>query len=203
MDVVGLTGGIAAGKSTVARRLAELGAVVIDADCLAREAVQPGSPGLAAVVARFGDAVLSDDGSLDRAALGRIVFADDEARRSLNGIVHPEVRRRYAAAVADARANDPDAVIVYDVPLLAEARAADEFGTIVVVDAPAETRIARLVELRGMDRQEAENRVGSQISDADRRAMADVVIDSSGTVEQTLAQTDALWRRLVAERDGG
>lgn len=203
MDVVGLTGGIAAGKSTVARRLAELGAVVIDADRLAREAVQPGSPGLAAVEARFGDAVLSDDGSLDRAALGRIVFADDEARRALNGIVHPEVRRRYAAAVADARANDPDAVIVYDVPLLAEARAADEFGTIVVVDAPAETRIARLVELRGMDRQEAENRVGSQISDADRRAMADVVIDSSGTVEQTLAQTDALWRRLVAERDGG
>lgn len=203
MDVVGLTGGIAAGKSTVAGRLAELGAIVIDADQLAREAVQPGSPGLDAVVQRFGVAVLSDDGSLDRAALGRIVFADEEARRALNGIVHPEVRRRYAEAVADARAQNPDAVIVYDVPLLAEARAADEFGTIVVVDAPAEMRIARLVELRGMDRREAENRVGSQISDADRRAMADVVVDSSGTLEQTLAQTDALWRRLVAERDGG
>ncbi|RZT64140.1 dephospho-CoA kinase [Microcella alkaliphila] len=203
MDVVGLTGGIAAGKSTVAGRLAELGAIVIDADQLAREAVQPGSPGLDAVVQRFGVAVLSDDGSLDRAALGRIVFADEEARRALNGIVHPEVRRRYAEAVADARAQNPDAVIVYDVPLLAEARAADEFGTIVVVDAPAEMRIARLVELRGMDRREAENRVGSQISDADRRAMADVVVDSSGTLEHTLAQTDALWRRLVAERDGG
>ncbi|MFN3706880.1 dephospho-CoA kinase [Microcella sp.] len=203
MDVVGLTGGIAAGKSTVATRLAELGAVVIDADRLAREAVQPGSPGLAAIVAHFGDAVLSDDGSLDRAALGRIVFADEEARGVLNGIVHPEVRRRYAEAVADARANDPDAVIVYDVPLLAEARAADEFGTIVVVDAPAETRIARLVELRGMDRREAENRVGSQISDAERRAMADVVIDSSGTLDETLAQTDELWRRLRAGSSAG
>lgn len=203
MDVVGLTGGIAAGKSTVATRLAELGAVVIDADRLAREAVQPGSPGLAAIVAHFGDAVLSDDGSLDRAALGRIVFADEEARGVLNGIVHPEVRRRYAEAVADARANDSDAVIVYDVPLLAEARAADEFGTIVVVDAPAETRIARLVELRGMDRREAENRVGSQISDAERRAMADVVIDSSGTLDETLAQTDELWRRLRAGSSAG
>lgn len=201
MDVVGLTGGIAAGKSTVARRLAELGAVVIDADHLAREAVTPGSRGLAAIVERFGNAVLGDDGSLDRAALGRIVFADEEARRALNGIVHPEVRRLYAEAVADARANDPDAVIVYDVPLLAEARAADEFGTIVVVDAPADVRIARLVELRGMDRQEAENRVGSQISDADRRAMADVIIDSAGTIDETIAQTDALWWRLVAERD--
>ncbi|BAU32315.1 dephospho-CoA kinase [Microcella alkaliphila] len=201
MDVVGLTGGIAAGKSTVARRFAELGAVVIDADHLAREAVTPGSRGLAAIVERFGNAVLGDDGSLDRAALGRIVFADEGARRALNGIVHPEVRRLYAEAVADARANDPDAVIVYDVPLLAEARAADEFGTIVVVDAPADVRIARLVELRGMDREEAENRVGSQVSDADRRAMADVIIDSAGTIDETIAQTDALWRRLVAERD--
>ncbi len=201
MDVVGLTGGIAAGKSTVARRLAELGAVVIDADHLAREAVTPGSRGLAAIVERFGDAVLGDDGSLDRAALGRIVFADEEARRALNGIVHPEVRRLYAEAVANARADDPDVVIVYDVPLLAEARAADEFGTIVVVDAPADVRIARLVELRGMDRKEAENRVGSQVSDADRRAMADVIIDSAGTIDETIAQTDALWWRLVAERD--
>lgn len=201
MDVVGLTGGIAAGKSTVARRLAELGAVVIDADHLAREAVTPGSRGLAAIVERFGNAVLGDDGSLDRAALGRIVFADEEARRALNGIVHPEVRRLYAEAVSDARADDPNAVIVYDVPLLAEARAVDEFGTIVVVDAPADVRIARLVELRGMDRELAENRVGSQVSDADRRAMADVIIDSAGTIDETIAQTDALWRRLVAERD--
>lgn len=201
MDVVGLTGGIAAGKSTVARRLAELGAVVIDADQLARDAVQPGSPGLAAIVDRFSAAVLAEDGSLDRPALGRIVFADDEARQALNGIVHPEVRRLYADAVADARARDPRAVIVYDVPLLAEARAADEFGTIVVVDAPAPVRIERLVTLRGMERAEAENRVAAQISDADRRAMADVVIDSSGSVDDTLAQTDALWQRLIAERD--
>ncbi|MGY6499083.1 MAG: dephospho-CoA kinase, partial [Microcella sp.] len=166
-------------------------------------AVQPGSPGLDAVVARFGAELLDEDGALDRAALGRIVFADEEARRALNGIVHPEVRRLYAAAVADARANDPDAVIVYDVPLLAEARAADEFGTIVVVDAPAVQRIERLVELRGMDRGEAERRVAAQIGDAERRVMADVVIDTSGTLEHTLSQTDELWQRLVAERDGG
>lgn len=203
MDVVGLTGGIAAGKSTVARRLAELGAVVIDADALAREAVAPASPGLAAIAERFGDQLVLPDGSLDRAALGRIVFADDDARQQLNAIVHPEVRRLYADAVADARARDPRAVIVYDVPLLAEARAADEFGTIVVVDAPAEVRIERLVTLRGMDRADAANRVAAQVSDAERRAMADVVIDSSGSMEETVAQTDALWRRLLAERDSG
>lgn len=203
MDVVGLTGGIAAGKSTVARRLAELGAVVIDADALAREAVAPASPGLAAIAERFGDQLVLPDGSLDRAALGRIVFADDDARQQLNAIVHPEVRRLYTDAVADARARDPRAVIVYDVPLLAEARAADEFGTIVVVDAPAEVRIERLVTLRGMDRADASNRVAAQISDAERRAMADVVIDSSGSMEETVAQTDALWRRLLAERDSG
>lgn len=201
MDVVGLTGGIAAGKSTVARRLAEHGAVIIDADALARQAVEPGSPGLAQIVEHFGPDVLAADGSLDRPALGRRVFADEEARQILNGIVHPEVRRLYANAVADARARDPRAVIVYDVPLLAEARAADEFGTIAVVDAPAAVRIDRLVSLRGMDRAEAENRVAAQISDAERRAMADVVIDSSGSVDETLAQTDALWGRLVAERD--
>lgn len=201
MDVVGLTGGIAAGKSTVAGRLAELGAVVIDADRLAREAVEPGSSGLADIVKRFGPGVLDAAGALDRGALGRIVFADDEARAALNAIVHPEVRRLYADRVQDARARDPRAIIVYDVPLLAEARAADEFGTIVVVDAPADVRVTRLVELRGMDRAEAEGRVAAQIGDAERRAMADVVIDSSGTLEQTIAQTDDLWRRLVAERD--
>lgn len=203
MDVIGLTGGIAAGKSAVAARLAELGAVVIDADALAREVVQPGTPGLAAIVARFGPAVLDAAGSLDRARLGEIVFGDDDARADLNAIVHPEVRRRYDELVAEAFARDRDAIVVYDVPLLAEARAASEFGLVVVVDAPADVRLERLVALRGMDREQARARIAAQISDEERRAMADVVIDSSGTIEHTMEQVDALWERLVAQRSVG
>lgn len=203
MDVIGLTGGIAAGKSAVAARLAELGAVVIDADRLAREVVEPGTPGLAAIVHRFGDAVLAPDGSLDRARLGSIVFADDSARRDLNAIVHPAVQRRYDELVAEALARDPGAVVVYDVPLLAEARAASDFALVIVVDAPPEVRLERLVSLRGMDRADARARIEAQVPDAERRAMADVVIDSSGTLEHTLEQVDALWERLVAQRAVG
>lgn len=203
MDVIGLTGGIAAGKSAVAARLAELGAVVIDADRLAREVVEPGTPGLAAIAHRFGDAVLAPDGSLDRARLGAIIFTDDAARRDLNAIVHPAVQRRYAELVAEAFARDADAIVVYDVPLLAEARAASEFALVVVVDAPPEVRIDRLVALRGMDRADARARIDAQIPDAERRAMADVVIDASGTLEHTLEQVDALWERLVAQRAVG
>lgn len=203
MDVIGLTGGIAAGKSAVAARLAELGAVVIDADRLAREVVEPGTPGLAAVAHRFGDAVLAPDGSLDRARLGSIVFADDSARRDLNAIVHPAVQRRYDELVAEAFARDPEAIVVYDVPLLAEARAASDFSLVIVVDAPPEVRLERLVSLRGMDRSEARARIEAQIPDADRRAMADVVIDSSGTLDHTLEQVDAVWERLVAQRAVG
>lgn len=203
MDVIGLTGGIAAGKSAVAARLAELGAVVIDADRLAREVVEPGTPGLAAIAHRFGDAVLAPDGSLDRARLGSIVFADDSARRDLNAIVHPTVQRRYDELVAEAFARDPEAIVVYDVPLLAEARAASDFSLVIVVDAPPEVRLERLVSLRGMDRSEARARIEAQIPDADRRAMADVVIDSSGTLDHTLEQVDAVWERLVAQRAVG
>lgn len=203
MDVIGLTGGIAAGKSAVAARLAELGAVVIDADRLAREVVVPGTPALAAIAHRFGDAVLAPDGSLDRARLGSIIFTDDAARRDLNAIVHPAVQRRYAELVAEAFARDADAIVVYDVPLLAEARAASEFALVVVVDAPPEVRIDRLVALRGMDRADARARIDAQIPDAERRAMADVVIDASGTLEHTLEQVDALWERLVAQRAVG
>ncbi|MDO8338864.1 MAG: dephospho-CoA kinase [Microcella sp.] len=203
MDVIGLTGGIAAGKSAVAARLAELGAVVIDADRLAREVVEPGTPGLAAIVHRFGDAVLAPDGSLDRARLGSLVFADVSARRDLNAIVHPEVQRRYGELVVEAFARDADAIVVYDVPLLAEARAASEFALVVVVDAPPEVRIDRLVSLRGMSRADARARIDAQIPDAERRAMADVVIDASGTLEHTLEQVDALWERLVAQRAVG
>lgn len=200
MDVIGLTGGIAAGKSTVAARLAELGAIVIDADRLARDAVALGSPGLAAVVARFGPQVLDGDGALDRAALGAIIFGDPDDRAALNAIVHPEVRRLYRERVQAIAAADPDAIVVYDVPLLVEARAADEFRLIVVVHAPADLRVERLVSLRGMDPASARDRVAAQASDDERLAVADVVIDTSGSIESTLAQTDALWERLVAER---
>lgn len=200
MDVIALTGGIAAGKSTVAARLAEHGAIVIDADQLAREAVAPGSPGLAAVVERFGAAVLTDDGALDRAALGSIIFGDETERAALNAIVHPEVRRLYRAHVDRIAEGNPDAIVVYDVPLLVEARAADEFALVVVAHAPAEVRVDRLVDLRGLDRASAQARVQAQASDAERLALADVVIDTSGTLESTIEQVDALWRRLVADR---
>lgn len=200
MDVIGLTGGIAAGKSAVAGRLAALGAVVIDADLLAREAVAPGSPGLAAIRARFGDAVLAPDGSLDRPALGARVFSDPEARASLNAIVHPAVQRLYRERLAQISTDDPDAIVVYDVPLLVEARSADEFSVVVVAHAPADVRVERLVALRGMDRASARDRVAAQASDEERLAAADVVIDTSGTMAHTLEQVDALWERLVAER---
>lgn len=193
MYLIGLTGGIASGKSTVARRLAEHGAVIVDADRIAREVVEPGTPALRAIAERFGSEVIAADGSLNRPALGAIVFTDERARLDLNGITHPAVvaesQRQFAAAAADA-------VVVYDVPLLAEGRGSAEFREVVVVHAPAETRIRRLVDLRGMAEPEARNRVASQASDEERLAMADVVIDSSGTLEETLAQADALWQRL-------
>lgn len=201
MDVIGLTGGIAAGKSVVAARLAQLGATVIDADALAREAVAPGSPGLRAIHERFGDAVLAADGSLDRAALGTIVFGDAHARTDLNAIVHPEVHRQYRERLAAIGARDPSAIVVYDVPLLVEARSASEFSLVVVVHAPADVRVERLVALRGLDRASAEQRVSAQASDDERLAVADVVIDSSGTLDHTMEQVDALWQRLVAQRD--
>lgn len=199
MDVIGLTGGIAAGKSLVAARLATLGAVVIDADVLAREAVAPGSRGLAEIRERFGDAVLAPDGSLDRAALGSLVFSDAAARADLNAIVHPEVHRLYRERLAAVESGDPSAIVVYDVPLLVEARSAAEFTEVVVVHAPAAQRVERLVTLRGFDRASAQHRVEAQASDDERLAVADVVIDSSGTVEHTLEQVDALWQRLRVE----
>lgn len=200
MQVIGLTGGIAAGKSVVAARLAALGATVIDADLLAREAVAPTSAGFQAVRRRFGDAVIASDGQLDRPALGELIFADPAARADLNAIVHPEVRRLYRERVAQVAANDPSAIVVYDVPLLVEARSADEFELVVVVHAPAAQRAERLVALRGMQRASAHDRVAAQASDDERLAVADVVIDASGTLSHTLEQVDALWERLVAER---
>lgn len=199
MRIIGLTGGIAAGKSTVSKRFAEHGAVVVDADRLAREAVAPGSPGLHAVRARFGDAVVDADGSLDRAALGAIVFADPAARKDLEAITHPEVWRLARERFDTAAAADPDAVVVYDVPLLAEASGTRplRFDAVVVVDAPAAVRVERMVAHRGMAREDAERRVAAQATDAERLALADHVVDATGTVEDTLRSADEVWTRLV------
>ena len=198
MQTIVLTGGIASGKSTIGRRLEALGATRIDADQLAREAVEPGSPGLAGVVARFGEGILLPDGTLDRAALGAIVFADPAALAELNGIVHPEIARLYEARLAAVRASEPDGIVVYEVPLLVEGGKTEGWDLIVVADAPAETRVARMVTLRGMDEGEARRRIANQASDEERLAVADVVIDTSGTEAETLEQVDRLWERLTA-----
>ena len=198
MPFVALTGGIASGKSTIARRLAELGAVVVDADAIVREVQQPGSPVLDAIAAAFGDDVIGEGGVLDRAALGARVFGDPEALERLNAIVHPAVREESARRFAEAFAADPASVVVYDVPLLVEARADDPWDLIVVADAPADVRAERLVALRGLTPEAAASRIASQVDDARRRAIADVVIDTSGTLADTVAQTDALWQRVRA-----
>ncbi|MFV2142832.1 MULTISPECIES: dephospho-CoA kinase [Isoptericola] len=196
---IGLTGGIAAGKSVVSRRLDELGAVVIDHDVLAREAVAPGSVGLAEVVEEFGDQVLADDGALDRPALGRVVFGDTRARTRLEGIVHPQVRRLAAEREAAAGAADPRAVVVHDVPLLVETGQADRFHLLAVVDAPAAQRVERLVTGRSMTEAEARSRVSAQADDGERLAVADVVLDGTGTEDGLRAQVDELWSRVTTE----
>ena len=198
MQLIGLTGGIASGKSTIASRLASRGAVIVDADLIAREVVEPGRPALAAIAERFGDGVIAADGSLDRPALGAIVFGDTEALQALNGITHPAVMAESTARFRAAGEADPDAIVVYDVPLLVESANEYRFDRVVVAHADADTRIRRLVELRGMDRAEAERRIRSQASDEERLAVADVVIDTGGTLAHTLEQVDALWEELRA-----
>jgi dephospho-CoA kinase len=198
VPLIALTGGIASGKSTIARRLAERGAVVVDADAIVRDVQQPGSPVLDAIAAEFGPDVLTAAGELDRAGLASRVFGDPDAVARLNAIVHPAVReesaRRFRAAV-DA---DPRAVVVYDVPLLLEARAEDPWELIVVAHAPVALRRERLISLRGMTEAEADARLAAQVDDARRLAIADVVIDTAGSIDETLAQTDDLWARLTA-----
>ena len=197
---IGLTGGIASGKSVVLRRFGELGAVVVDHDLLAREAVAPGTVGLDAVVAEFGSGVQSADGELDRSALARIVFADDDARERLNAIVHPEVRRLSAERDAQAGAADAGVVVVHDIPLLVEIGAEDSFHVTVVVDAPPELRLRRLVDGRGMSEDEARGRIAAQADDESRRAAADVVLDGTGSEAELRTQVDALWDRIAAEQ---
>ncbi|GIF67961.1 dephospho-CoA kinase [Asanoa ishikariensis] len=192
---VGLTGGIGAGKSAAASRFAAAGALVIDSDRLAREVVEPGTAGLAEVVAAFGPDVLSADGALDRAALGRVVFGDPTARKRLEGILHPLIRARSAELAAAA---PPDTIIVNDVPLLVEGGLGASYHLVVVVDATPEVRIERLVRDRGMTAADAAARIAAQIDDTARRAAADVVLDNSGAPEALAAAVDALWTdRLV------
>lgn len=189
---VGLTGGIAAGKSTVARRLTRLGASVIDHDLLAREAVAPGTPGLRSVADAFGDQVIGPLGELDRPALGRVVFADPAARGHLNAIVHPLVRA--AATRAEQEAVEAGhGVVVHDVPLLVETGQAGHFDVLVVIDAPAELRVRRLVDGRGLPEAQAWQRLAAQAADDERLEVADVVLDGAGPVEHLEAQVDALW----------
>lgn len=196
MTVVALTGGVGAGKTTVSAVLSACGAHIIDADVLARAAVAPGSEALRKIAERFGPAVINNDASLDRTALGEIVFSDQNARRDLNAIVHPEVKRLYALEVSKATQAHPQTVLIYAVPLLAEARETSEFDAVVVVHAPAELRERRLVEHRGFTIEEARSRVSAQVSDAERLALADVVIDASGALETTERAARELYDEL-------
>jgi dephospho-CoA kinase len=198
MILIALTGGIASGKSAVATRLDELGAVHVDADSLARAAVAPGTPGLAEIASVFGPSVIGADGSLDRAALGGIVFSNPDRLAELNAITHPEVRRLARARFDEAERRDPEAVVVYDVPLLVEARRLDDehFDLVIVTEASESTRIDRMVRIRGMTEAEARRRILAQASDSERRAVADVVIDTEGDLERTIEQVDAVWARL-------
>ncbi|MFD0398597.1 dephospho-CoA kinase [Kitasatospora sp. NPDC127121] len=191
---IGLTGGIGAGKSEVSRLFAAHGAVIVDSDVIAREVVAPGTDGLAAVAAEFGPQVLREDGALDRPALGAIVFADPARLQALNAIVHPLVRARSAELEAAAA---PDAVVVHDVPLLAENGLAPLYDLVVVVDAADDVRVERLVRLRGMAEEEARARMAAQASRADRLAIADVVIDNGGPLEALAPRVDEVWAELV------
>ena len=198
MPIVALTGGIAAGKSVVAKTLADRGVVVIDADQVARDVVEPGSSALEQIAREFGPGVIDADGRLDRPALGDIVFGDPAARQQLNDIVHPAVWQRSQELFDQHRVDHPDVPLVYAIPLLAESSRRDEFDLVVVVDAPADIRKSRLVHQRGLSEAEAGARIAAQASDDQRRAIADVVIDSSGELAQTQAQAMTLAQLLVS-----
>lgn len=193
---VGLTGGVGSGKSTVAKLLAAHGALVIDADAIAHEVVEPGTPGFAAVVDAFGRDVVGPDGQLDRPKLAGIVFGDDSKRVALNAIVHPLVGQRTAELAADAPL---DAVVVYDIPLLVENDMAAGFDFVLVVEAQRELRLARLAE-RGMPRGDGEERMAAQATDEQRRAVADGVIENNGSLAELETAVDGLWELITAAR---
>lgn len=191
--LVGLTGGIGSGKSVAAELLAARGAVIVDADVLAREVVAPGTPGLAAVAERFGAGVLSADGSLDRAALGRVVFGDPEARRNLEAIIHPAVRARAATLTAAA---PEGAVVVQVIPLLVETGQQGNFDLVVVVDVDPAVQLTRITQRDGLSEPEAQARIRAQASREARLAAADVVLENNGTASELRAAVNRLWTRL-------
>ncbi|HEY5187265.1 MAG TPA: dephospho-CoA kinase [Actinomycetes bacterium] len=195
MLTIGLTGGIGAGKSEVARLLMTYGAVLIDADRIAREVVEPGTSGLAEVVAQFGSEVLTADGALDRAAMARLVFGDERARRRLEAVVHPLVAQRTQDLLASV---PPDAVVVHDVPLLVEKGYAARYDMVVVVEAPEDVRVDRLVEHRGFSAEDAGARIAAQATPAERAAVADVVIDNAGTFADLEVQVAELWVEVTS-----
>jgi dephospho-CoA kinase len=192
---IGLTGGIASGKSVVASRLAELGAVLVDADALARAVVEPGTPGLARVVEAFGQDMLDGAGRLDRARLGSVVFGNPAQLAVLNGIVHPLVRQAAAGILGTAA---DGAVVVQDIPLLVETGQGSDFHLVIVVDAPDDVRVARMLEHRGMTAEDARSRMAAQASREDRLAAADIILDNSGSIDSLLAQVDVLWAGRLA-----
>ncbi len=196
---VALTGGIASGKTTVANLLAEHGALLIDSDQLAREVVEPGTPGLAQVVTRFGEQVLTQTGRLDRQALGEIVFADAAARADLNAIIHPLVRRRRAELIAQAAA---DQIVVSVIPLLVETGLVDQFDAVVVVDVPSQTQVARLVRRNDISPEQAQARLDAQASRAERLAAADWVVTNSGSRAELEAQVERLWSQMRSKAQG-
>ena len=190
---VALTGGLASGKTTVADRWAENGAVLIDSDVLARQVVEPGTPGLAAVRERFGDRVLAADGGLDRQALGAVVFAESQARKDLEGILHPLIRARAAELE---RAAAPAAIVVQVIPLLAETGRTEGFDAIVVVDLPTEIQLRRAMARDGSSAEQAGARIAAQAGRTERLAIADLVVDNSGDRDQLLAEADRVWQEL-------
>lgn len=192
---IGLTGGVGSGKSSVASVLRDLGALVIDADVLAREVVAPGTDGLAAIVAHFGPSVLNPDGTLNRAALGAVVFADQTERKALEDIVHPLVRARAAELEAGA---PPGSVVVQEIPLLVETDQARNFDALIVVDVPVETQISRLIELRGLTESEAGARVSAQATRGERQAVATYVVDNTGTFEDLRQRVTEVFESVVA-----
>jgi len=192
---IGLTGGIGAGKSTVSATFHELGGVIVDGDVIAREVVEPGTPGLASLVDAFGEDILTPDGALNRPALAKIAFSDDEKRATLNGIVHPLVAQRRSELIAAA---DEDAVVIEDIPLLVESQMAPLFGLVIIVHADADVRVERLIEYRGFSEDDARARIAAQATEEQRRAVADVWLDNAGEPEDLVATARRLWRDRIA-----
>lgn len=203
--LIGLTGGIAAGKSTIAQRLLEHGAIVLNADVIAREAVAPGTDALQQIVDYFGSDILQPDGSLDREALGSVVFADAGKLAILNGITHPAVSEYTRLRLQEIDMQNPSAIVVYDVPLLIEARVEHGWDLVVIAMADASIRRDRLMTHRGMASDEADRRIAAQATDDERRARADVIIETGGSLSETIRQTDALWddvQRMAQLKEG-